>query len=70
MSFRYTRRSRAASLLVFSYEWSADPGGPWTNFTPASEASDSGMPVETFTVVLPPALLGTPALFVRVKAAE
>jgi hypothetical protein len=69
-SFRYTRRSRAASLLVFSYEWSADPGGPWTNFTPASEASDSGMPVETFTVVLPPALLGTPALFVRVKAAE
>lgn len=69
-SFRYTRRSRAASLLVFSYEWSTDPGGPWLGFTPASETTDSGTPVETVTVVLPPALLERPALFVRVKARE
>ncbi|BCX46925.1 hypothetical protein HAHE_08330 [Haloferula helveola] len=65
----YTRRTPSLSGATFSYEWSTDlsPGG-WTTFTPVSETSDNGNPVETVEITLDAALLANPALFVRVVA--
>lgn len=65
----YTRRKASLLGLTFSYQWSTtlDELG-WTTFTPISESSDSGDPVETVTITLDAALLSNPNLFVRVVA--
>ena len=67
-TFSYTRRSVALSNLTFTYEWSDTLTGAWTSFSPVLETSNFASPVETITVGLTPALIGKPALFVRVKA--
>jgi hypothetical protein len=65
----YTRRKAALSGASFRYEWSTTlANSGWTGFTPISEISDSGDPVETITITLDAGLLGNTRLFVRVVA--
>ena len=66
-TFKYTRRLPSLTGLAYTYESSTTLGG-WGAFTPVSETSNSGSPVEEITVTLPGALLTNPKLFVRVKA--
>lgn len=68
-TFTYTRRKLSLTGLDYSY-WSSTTLGGWDLITPVSEATNSGDPVETITVTLPPALLAEPNLFLRVKAAK
>ncbi|MCH7228481.1 sialate O-acetylesterase [Haloferula sp. A504] len=65
----YTRRKPSLSGASFTYEWSDTLAeGSWTGFTPISETSDSGDPVETVTITLDAGLLTNTTLFVRVVA--
>ena len=70
--FVYTRRNNTVfdTGLVYTYGSSTDlQGDPqFTPFTPDSEVSDGGDPVETVTVTLPAGLLGNPALFIQITA--
>jgi autotransporter-associated beta strand protein len=66
-SFTYTRRKPSLTGLTYSYE-SSTTLVDWPGFTPDSEVSDNGDPVETITVAIPEALLAEPSLFLRVKA--
>jgi sialidase-1 len=68
-TFTYTRRKPSLTGLTYACESSTTLGG-WSTFTPVSEISNHGDPVETLTVTLPAALLDESALFLRVKAAE
>ena len=67
--FVYTRRNNTIfnTGLTYSYGSSTDLQG-FTPFTPDSEVSDGGDPVETVTVTLPASLLGDPTLFVQITA--
>jgi autotransporter-associated beta strand protein len=66
-TFTYTRRRPAATQLIYSYKSSTTLSG-WDPFTPVSETSDNGDPVETINVTIPAALLAEPKLFLRVEA--
>ena len=68
-TFTYTRRLPSLTQLDYAYE-SSTTLGAWGAFTPVSESSDNGNPVETITVTLPPSLLAQPKLFLRVSATE
>ena len=68
-TFTYTRRKQSLTGLTYICESSTSLAG-WSAFTPASESTNSGDPVETITVTLPPALLSENKLFLRVKAVE
>jgi fibronectin-binding autotransporter adhesin len=68
-TFTYTRRKLSLTGLGYSY-WSSTTLGGWDLFTPVSEATNSGDPVEIVTVTLPPTLLAEPNLFLRVKVAN
>ncbi len=68
-TFTYTRRPLSLTGLDYVYESSTDLAD-WDEFTPVSEASDSGDPVETLTVTVPASLLAQDALFLRVKAVQ
>lgn len=68
-SFTYTRRKPSLTGLAYAYESSTTLGG-WSTFTPVSEISNNGNPVESLTVTLPATLLDESALFLRVKVAE
>ena len=68
-TFTYTRRTLSLTGLNYVYESSSDLV-TWDSFTPASEASDDGTPVETITVTIPPALLSEDKLFLRIEASE
>ena len=70
--FVYTRRNNTIfdTGLVYTYGSSTDlQGDPqFAPFTPDSEVSDGGDPVETVTVTLPAGLLGNPTLFIQISA--
>lgn len=67
----FTRRDTGLTGATYSYEWSTTLApGSWTTFTPASETSDAGSPVETVTITLDANLLNNTALFVRVVATD
>ena len=66
-TFTYTRRKQSLTGLTYTYQSSATLGG-WVSFTPVSEISNNGDPVETITVTIPAALLGGNKLFLRVEA--
>lgn len=67
--FKYTRRATPETTgLTYTYEWSATLGNDWLPFTPASEGTNSGSPVEEITVGVPGLLLDNSTLFLRVKA--
>lgn len=66
-TFTYTRRKQSLTGLTYTYQSSGTLAG-WANFTPVSEVSNNGDPVETITVTLPAALLGGNKLFLRVEA--
>lgn len=68
-TFTYTRRKQLLTGLGYSYESSTSLAG-WSAFTPVSETTNSGDPVEIITVTLPPALLSETRLFLHVKAVE
>jgi autotransporter-associated beta strand protein len=68
-TFTYSRRKQSLTGLTYRYQSSTTLAG-WTTFTPVSEASNNGDPVETITVTLPAALLAEPKLFLRAEAAE
>jgi len=68
-TFTYTRRKQALSGLAYTYESSTSLSG-WATFSPVSEVSDAGDPVETITVTLPPTLLSESKLFLRVDAQQ
>jgi len=68
-SFTYTRRKPSLTGLVYTYESSTTLAG-WQGFSPLSEVSDNGDPVETITVTIPATLLAEPSLFLRVEATE
>ena len=66
--FKYTRRATPATTgLAYTYQLSTTLG-VWQDFTPTSETSDSGDPVEVITVEVPAVHLSNPSLFVRVIA--
>ena len=67
--FVYTRRNNTVfeTGLTYTYGSSITLDG-FTPFTPVSEVSDGGDPVETVTVTLPADLLANPALFIQVTA--
>lgn len=68
-TFAYTRRRPSLTGLTYNYESSTTLAG-WSAFTPVSEDSDGGDPVETVTVTLPAGLAAEPELFLRVEANE
>ncbi len=68
-TFTYTRRKPSLTGLDYAYESSITLAG-WAPFTPVSEGTDSGDPVETITVTIPGTLLAEPKLFFRVEATE
>jgi autotransporter-associated beta strand protein len=68
-TFTYTRRKPSLTKLDYAYE-SSTTLADWAPFTPVSEGTDSGDPVETITVTIPAALLAEPRLFLRVEAAK
>lgn len=68
-TFTYSRRKQSLTGLTYRYQSSTTLAG-WNTFTPVSEASNNGDPVETITVTLPAALLAEPKLFLRAEAAE
>jgi len=68
-TFTYSRRKPA--LTGFSYRCqSCTALAGWNDFTPLSETSDNGNPVERVTVAIPAALLAGKTLFLRVKAEQ
>lgn len=67
-TFTYTRRKPTLTGLHYTC-LSSTTLADWSPFTPASAVSDSGDPVETVTVTIPPALLAGPKLFLKVEAA-
>lgn len=68
--FKYTRRKQSLTGLTYTYESSTTLADAWPIFTPDSEISNNGDPVEEITVDVPNALLANPALFIRVKAVQ
>ena len=68
-TFTYTRRKPSLTGLVYTHE-SSTTLAAWTAFTPVSETSDAGDPVETITVTLPASLPAEPKLFLRVEAVQ
>jgi len=70
-TFSYTRRNPDISPtgLSYSYEYSTSLNNDWVPL-PANtlEIADNANPTQTVTVTLPPELIGTPKLFVRVIA--
>ncbi len=68
-TFTYTRRKPSLTGLNYIYQSSTTLAG-WAPFTPVSEGTDNGDPVETITVTLPGTLLTEPKLFLQVEASE
>lgn len=67
-TFAYTREKTALSEFDYTYGYSVTLQGDFITFTPYSEISDGGDPVEIVTVTLPAFLLEQSKLFVRVSA--
>lgn len=67
-TFKYTRRVTSLTGLNYSYESSTTLGAGWPSFTPVSEVSNGGSPVEEITVTVPAGLLTSDKRFVRVLA--
>jgi autotransporter-associated beta strand protein len=67
-TFTYTRRNSTAysTGLSYSYGYSTTLDGTWTPFTPESEVSDDGDPVEKITITVPASLLSNERLFIQV----
>lgn len=66
--FTYTRRLQSLTGINYTYQWS-DGLSSWNEFIPASESASGENPVETVTVEVPPAILGS-RFFLRVIATE
>lgn len=65
----YTRRKPALSGISYNYQWSGSlAAGSWTSFTPTSETTDGGDPVESVEITLDNLLLQEPNLFIRIEA--
>jgi hypothetical protein len=69
-TFSYSRRLTGLTNLSYTYESSTTlQEGSWTPFTPTTQTSDSGSPIEVITIGVPAVLLTEPELYIRVKAA-
>jgi hypothetical protein len=68
-AFRYTRRKPTSLNPTYTYEYSTTLlNDSWNPFTPASENSNGGEPVEEITATLPATLMVHPRLFLRIRA--
>jgi hypothetical protein len=68
-AFRYTRRKPTSLKPTYTYEYSTTLlNDSWNPFTPASENSNGGEPVEEITATLPATLMVHPRLFLRIRA--
>jgi len=68
-TFSYSRRLTSLTNLSYTYESSTTlQEGSWTPFTPETETSNSGNPIEVITIGVPAVLLAEPELYIRVKA--
>ena len=66
-TFTFTRRNgQLTGFLNYIYETAPDLQN-FTAFTPASESSDNGLPVETLTITVPSELLEQARLFMHIR---